>query len=144
MNKNFKAEYGYISFDGKIHQTKFLNFHLEPHCRKYLLSEKFETFGLKKGCIAVIPDSSEIEPVSLFAYENRHLQYEKSNIEVIKMDESGEDTHLTLTSSGYVHGVYIKGNHKYSDNYFDLLPNQVKTIYIHNPKKEKLYLSQVR
>lgn len=141
---DFKAEYGYISFDGKIRQTKFLNFHLEPHCRKYLLSEKFETFDLKKGCIAVIPDSLEIEPVSLFAYENRHLQYEKSNIEVIKMDESGEDTNLTLTSSGYVHGVYIKGNHKCSDNYFDLLPNQVKTIYIHNPKKEKLYLSQVR
>lgn len=129
MDKNFKAEYGYISFDGKIRQTKFLNFHLEPHCRKYLLSEKFETFDLKKGCIAVIPDSSEIEPVSLFAYENRHLQYEKSNIEVIKMDESGEDTHLILTSSGYVHGVYIKGNH-----------NVLTTILIYYQIRSKLYI----
>lgn len=39
---------------------------------------------------------------------------------------------VTVTSQQFAHGVHIKGNFKCSDNYFDLLPGQNKTIRIHD------------
>ncbi len=38
--------------------------------------------------------------------------------------------HLTITSDVFLHGVYIEGVNDCSDNYFELLPGQVKTVSI--------------
>ena len=80
----------------------------------------------------------------LIKHENRKLDYTPSSINIIEQRQDGDNTTLTLTSSGYIHGVYVKGNFKCSDNYFDLLPGQKKTITVLNPSGEALTLNQVR
>ena len=46
----------------------------------------------------------------------------------------GKDTFVTVTSNAYAHGVYIEDAEEWevSDLYFDLLPNESKTIVIKN------------
>lgn len=141
---DFSAEYGYVSFDGKTRKTKTIQLHMDPHSRTYLFSEELPDYDYTKGSIVIIPDVSDIDPVMLIKHENRKLDYTPSSINIIEQKQDGENTVLTLTSSGYIHGVYVKGNFKCSDNYFDLLPGQKKTITVLNPSEEILTLNQVR
>ncbi len=141
---DFQAEYGYISFDGKERHTRSLSFHLDPHTRTYLSEEALPDYDYKKGSIMVIPDTPEIDPVMLILHENRHLDYAPSAVSVLSSSEEEGQTVLTVTSEGYVHGVYVKGNYKCSDNYFDLLPGQTKTIRVENGAHDKLEFGQVR
>ena len=117
---------------------------MDPHSRTYLFSEELPDYDYTKGSIVIIPDVSDIDPVMLIKHENRKLDYAPSSINIIEQKQDGENTVLTLTSSGYIHGVYVKGNFKCSDNYFDLLPGQKKTITVLNPSEEILTLNQVR
>lgn len=141
---DFSAEYGYVSFDGNTRQTKTIQIHMDPHSRTYLFSENLPDYDYTKGTIVIIPDISDIDPVMLIKHENRKLDYTPSSINIIEQRQDGDNTTLTLTSSGYIHGVYVKGNFKCSDNYFDLLPGQKKTITVLNPSGEALTLNQVR
>lgn len=141
---DFQAEYGYISFDGKERHTKTLSFHLAPHTRVYLSEEELPDYDYKKGAIMVIPDAEEIAPVMLIIHENRHLDYAPSKISVLSSYQEDDQTVLTITSEGYVHGVYVKGDYKCSDNYFDILPGQKTTIKVENKAQNKLELGQVR
>lgn len=141
---DFSAEYGYVSFDGKTRETKTIQIHMDPHSRTYLFSEDLPDYDYTNGSIVIIPDVSDIDPVMLIRHENRKLDYAPSSIDIIEQKQDGENTILTLTSSGYIHGVYVNGNFKCSDNYFDLLPGQKKTITVLNPFGETLTLNQVR
>ncbi|MDD3278597.1 MAG: beta-mannosidase [Lachnospiraceae bacterium] len=141
---DFKAEYGYVSFDGAIRDTRMVDFHLDPHERAYLLTEKAPDFDETKGTIVVIPDSEEIDPVMLITLENRNLDYVLSSVEILSQTQKDNNALVTVTSKGYAHGVYVEGDYKCSDNYFDLLPGQVKTICIENAFATDITVKQVR
>lgn len=55
-----------------------------------------------------------------------------------------EQRNVTLTADAYVHGVHIKGNRQMSDNYFDLVPGQVKKVTVKGAGDESLEWHTVR
>lgn len=141
--KKFNAEFGYVSFDGSERKTKTVSIDLEPRTRKYILKEKMPEFDSKKGSIVLIPEDKELDSAMLFILENRFLEYASVPVSVAA-DQQGASTILTISSPSYAHGVYIEGNYICSDNYFDVLPGEQKTIIVDNPKGEKLSVKQIR
>lgn len=141
--KKFNAEFGYVSFDGSERKTKTVSIDLAPRTRKYILKEKMPEFDSKKGSIVLIPEDKELDSAMLFVLENRFLEYASVPVSVIA-DQQGASTILTISSPSYAHGVYIEGNYICSDNYFDILPGEQKTIIVDNPKGEKLSVKQIR
>lgn len=140
----FTAEYGYVSFDGTIRDSKKGSFTIAPHARTYLLEEVLPDRDYRKGSIVFIPDLPAMEPVMLIKFENRNLIYDKTPVQIMDQQTSNGKTALTIFSKAYAHGVYIQGNYQCSDNFFDLIPGQVKTVIVNNPENNTLKIQQVR
>ncbi len=141
----FDAEYGYLSFDGKKRNTKRIHVVLPPHSREYLLTEDLPEGDFLEGSVAFIPECEGIEPVYLRLYDTAQLRIGRSEIQILSDIADGDDRLVTLTSEGYSHGVYAEvGDLHCSDNYFDLLPGQVKQIRIEKYGKGPLKFGKIR
>ncbi|GKH34694.1 beta-mannosidase [Muricomes sp. OA1] len=123
------AEVGYISLDGRVRDTRIVPLTLLPYSRSHILETDFPEGDLERGVVAVIPESMEIAPERLFACETRCLDMPDGEPRVLCVEQDG-GLHLTITSDVFLHGVYIEGVNDCSDNYFELLPGQVKTVSI--------------
>lgn len=139
-----KGKYGYVSFDGKIDLTKEISFELEPFSRKYVLHEELKDYDLHKGTYMMYVDSDEIDNVWLRTEDNGKMQYERSKVKVLSEENKGEDKIITVQSAGYVHGVYIKGDMDCDDNYFDLLPGEVKRVVVKHAAGKVIEIDSVR
>ncbi|MDL2326989.1 glycoside hydrolase family 2 protein, partial [Bacteroidales bacterium OttesenSCG-928-A14] len=87
-------------------------------------------------------DSDEIaipEKIVCLDYP-KHLQLDSANIEISVQEKRGE-YHLTLTTNTLAKGVFVSTTNdiagNWSDNYFDLLPNQEKVITFIPANKEE-------
>ena len=106
---------------------------LPPHSREYLFTEDLPEGDYLEGSVAFIPDCSCVGPVYLRLYDVSQLRITPSEIRILSDVADGNDRIVTLTSDGYAHGVYADvGDLHCSDNYFDLLPGQIKQIRIEN------------
>lgn len=124
-----KAKIGYLSFDGKERIFKTIEISVPAHTRAYVHQEDFPEWDYTKGVVTVIPES-EFEPCVLRVYDYPKLQMPKCQVEVKSCVQKEDGVLLTLVSPVYAHFVEIKGSYKCSDNYFDLLPGQEKTITV--------------
>ena len=138
-----QAVFGYLSFDGAVRELRELNLVLEPHSRNYVLDEPLPDKDYRKGTLVVIPKNSSMDPAILRIHEIRDLDYQPAQIQLMAIEQIPEGKRITLTADGYVHGAYIKGNFRCSDNYFDLLPRQVKKVEVYGCEEEELALGQV-
>ena len=100
-------------------------------------------FDSKKGSIVLIPEDKDLDPVMLFVLENRFLDYTSTPVQVSSRQQD-TSTVLTISSPVYAHGVYIEGIYNCSDNYFDILPGEEKTIVVENPNADTLTVKQIR
>lgn len=141
---SLKGKFGYVSFDGRLDMTKTVTFQLKPFSREYVIVEKIGDYDLKSGTYMLYVDSDEIDNVWLRTEDNKQMKYERNTLEIVSCEDTDNDKRITVTASGYVHGVYVKGNMKCSDNYFDLLPGEVKTIIVKNAAGRHLELGSVR
>jgi len=67
-------------------------------------------------------------PGVLRMYDTRCLKYAGAKPKVLSVEKYEGGATVTLTADAYVHGVHLKGNCPMSDNYFDLIPGQVKKV----------------
>ena len=141
---SFKLSYGYVSYDGKTNKMKDIEISLEPFARKYIVDEALPTEDYLRGSIAAITDNNEFEPVLLRMHEIKDLKYEASEVNATFDENESGQVSIVLQAEGYVHGVYIEGNKRCSDNYFDLLPGQIKKVTVENAAKEQIKIGQVR
>jgi beta-mannosidase len=74
--------------------------------------------------------STIVSPAYLRIVDKRELILPAPDVRIISAEKDGDDAVFELTSSVFVHGVHVKGNVNCSDNYFDLLPGQVKTVRV--------------
>lgn len=139
-----RGRFGYVSFDGKVDKTREVSFVLPPHSRAYVLEEEPGDYDMLSGTYMLYVDHEEIDNISLRMEDNRKLRYEQSQVQVLEMKDADADRLITLTSAGYVHGVYVKGDLDCSDNYFDLLPGETKTIRVKGAKGKALSVGAVR
>lgn len=138
------GEWGYVSFDGKIRKTEKKTFRLLPASKTVLLRERIGDGDDKAGTMMFLSNTPGIDSAMLRTDEPKNLSYESHVIRVLDETQKNGYTHLKITSDGYVHGVYLKGEPECSDNYFDLLPGEVKEIVVKNENGAKLQFCQIR
>ena len=121
------AELGWISFDGTIRDTVRRPLTLPARSRGVVwegpLPERDETDGV----FAVLPDAAELEPATLRLRDARELSIHGA-VRLVDALRDGRNLVLTLEADTYTHGVFFDAEYRYSDNYFDLLPGQHKTV----------------
>ncbi|HOV64660.1 MAG TPA: hypothetical protein PLG43_12350 [Spirochaetia bacterium] len=138
------VEYGYISFDGKDTATKTAEIHLPHFSRDCVLRFPMGNYDLKEGILFVKPleiESSDMNnrlpEKALFradVFRNLDIQAPKLNIENFSEIEKGMYT-ATISTDVFAHAVHfdmeedsILEEVHFSDNYFDLLPGEKKTV----------------
>lgn len=126
----FDAQVGYQRFDGQGADLKKVQYSMEPRSRAYLDTFELPDADFADGAFVVIPDAAGINPAVLRSLDTRQLNLPEGKVDLIGVRREGDDLLCTLRSATYVHGVHIKEPLPCSDNYFDLLPGQEKTVRI--------------
>ena len=140
-NIKVKAKAGYISLDGKIRELEDIEISAGPRSREYVYSRSLPDRDYTFGLFAVIPEGV-FEPVALYTGDYSELHTVKSDIEMVCREEDG-GVAVTLKSPVYTHFVCIEGGFKCSDNYFDLLPGEEKTIVVFGAKPEDIRVTSL-
>lgn len=138
------AEFGYVSFDGSIRDTRGVSLRVGAGERTYILEEKLPDYDYKKGTIMLYVKDEKIDNISLRMDDMKNLEFKNCAVWCLSDVQEGEDRILTVKADSFAHGVHIKENYKCSDNYFDLLPGEIKTVTIKGVGKEELTLDSVR
>ncbi|NLG23793.1 MAG: beta-mannosidase [Clostridiales bacterium] len=125
-----RAKVGYLPFDGsQAHWTEH-TFTLAPRSREYLLEQALPEADYTRGAFVVLPEDGALDPAVLRLHDVRALQFGGASVTVLSARADGDDLVVTLTADRYAHGVHIKEGYRLSDNYFDLLPGQIKTVVV--------------
>ena len=135
---------GYMPFDGSPASLDTRAFTLQPRSRAYLCEVNLPDTDYTRGAFVAIPDAEAIEPVALRLHDVKALQLPSANVKIVKEEDRGEDLIVTLTAPGYIHGVHIDEPYAASDNYFDLLPGQVKTVTVEKGAGKRFEWHSVR
>ena len=124
---DLEAQYGYVSFDGKVRDLRTIRLEAPPRSRRYILREKLPEYDYTRGTLAVIP-AHTLEPATLYTMEFKKLKVPKGEVKIESCRQEGENVRITLYSDVFAHHVTIWGDYKFSDNYFDLLPGETREV----------------
>lgn len=137
------GEWGYVSFDGKCKKTEALSVTIPPATRLCCKTEKLADENYKEGTIMYLPDQSCVDGAYLRLDDVKNLRFQQNKVEVVSTEQIQDRSCLYITCSGFAHGVYIAGDMECSDNYFDILPGEIKKVYVMNPENKKLEVRQI-
>lgn len=136
------AEFGYVSFDGKVRELRPLSLKASPRSRSYVLREALPDYDYTKGALVVIP-AHTIEPASLYVMEHKKRVLPTAQIELMACEPVDGGMRLTLRSETFAHHVTIHGDYKFSDNYFDLLPGEVREVIAYNTDRTEWSITSI-
>jgi beta-mannosidase len=126
-----ELEYGYVSFEGKYETEKVpltLGSFSKAIVREFAMPSGDTSRGL------VFARGGEAPLAILRTGPFRNYQRAESGVSVLNLETAGGDYRVTLKSSGYSHAVSLglPGDIRLDDEYFDMLPGEVRTITIRN------------
>lgn len=124
-----KAKVGYVPFDGSEARTEARAFTLRPHSRAYLEDFELPEGDYAAGAFMVLPEGDACAPAVLRMHDTRTLRYPGAKPRVLSEEARDGGVEITLTADGYAHGVHCKEDRALSDNYFDLVPGQIKKVF---------------
>lgn len=132
----FDVLYGYTSFDGSSSSINTNSLKLEPYSRYQVLEFKKGDHDFKRGCCFVKPvdKSCPALPAALRTADFRQLILPEAQIQISDFHTLSGNAVFTVSSSVYAHAVHFgldDGTHL-SDEYFDLLPGESRTITVYN------------
>ena len=125
-----RAQLGYLSFDGKEARLEPLEIQVPARSRRYVYEGPLPDYDAKAGCLAVIPEGA-FEPCILRAGDLKDWRLPSDPQLQAEVRQEGENAAVTVSSPVYAHLVRVEGDFRCSDNYFDLLPGQSKTITVY-------------
>ncbi|MCD9025791.1 glycoside hydrolase family 2 protein [Cohnella silvisoli] len=132
-----ELEYGYVSFDGRIRSTSKTSVGLPAYSRGVALEFAKEETNRKEGCWFVTPGTNtaatEVLPAVLREGAVRDLNLASPTLTVRGFIRLKEDIQFTVGSDVYAHAVHfgLSDHLRLSDEYFDLLPGQSRTVTIY-------------
>lgn len=124
-----KAKVGYVPFDGSEARTEARAFTLRARSRAYLEDFELPEGDYAAGAFMVLPEGDACAPAVLRMHDTRALRYPGAKPRVLSEEARDGGVEITLTADGYVHGVHCKEDRALSDNYFDLVPGQIKKVF---------------
>ena len=139
-----RAEFGYVSFDGLVRDTKELTLRVPAASHSVLLTEEMPDYDYTKGTLMLFVKEDSIDDIWLRKYDMRMMDYQRAKIEITARETKGTEQYLTVTAASFVHGVYVEGDYRCSDAYFDLLPGTAKTIVIEQAGNDELIVKAVK
>jgi beta-mannosidase len=133
---------GWTSFDGQEKKTNEQDVVLPPFSRGELT--RFEVCGdlrtgihfawpqLVTGSMNANDDSPALLPGLLNWGEFRQLDLGQAQVSITAEEDGGADRLVTVHAETFAHGVYLDtgADVELSDNYFDLLPGESRTVRI--------------
>lgn len=138
------GRFGYVSYDGKVQELKSVALQVLAGERVYVLKEKMPDRDFCKGTMMLYVDDENIANTILRSGDNQSLCYDSSQVQVVEITQQGENSKITVTADGFVHGVYVSGENQASDQYFDLLPGEVKSFVVNNIQECDVEIKAVR
>jgi beta-mannosidase len=130
-DKKIELEYGYVSFDGK-YDTNKETVTLPAFSKGIVLEFDMPKGDEKKGVIFARGGDAPLALLRTGTFRN--YAPVESSITVTGIEERGKDLAVTLKSSGYSHAVSLglETNIHLDDEYFDMLPGDVRTVIVKN------------
>jgi len=133
---SFSAEYGFVSFDGKIKDFHNARIILPPFSRKRVLGFKKPRRDFIRGCCFVRPVSENIDiaPAILRPGVFRKLKVPEPDFEISSFKIRNGEAGFTIRSSTFAHAVHfcLEDRINLSDEYFDLLPGEEREVTAFN------------
>lgn len=128
-------ETGWIRLDGKERLATTKAVTLPPHTRTVLTrltADKSTTDGLYYAWPRSSDDKQQMIPAFLIRNPYRELSLGQASVKLVKEQDDGLDRLVTVKADTFTPGVWLDTNDEFdlSDNYFDLLPGEMRTIRI--------------
>ena len=123
-----KARIGYVPLDGSHADLSVETLNLPAHSRVYCGKFDLPEADYRKGVFAVIPEDETCDPAALRQCDIKELHFAGAVPRILSDEAKGGRRIVRLTADAALHGVHINAEREMSDNYFDLLPGQVKTV----------------
>lgn len=123
-------------FSGAVLYEETKNFGIKKNTTEVVLKVALtELPELNKNTIVVCDIDGNFENSRAYYYPELPLEMplEKANV---TMEQNGNE--IKVTTDKYARIVEFYGNGLFSDNYFDLLPGETKTIYVYGDKEEEV------
>ncbi len=124
------VRWGLVPLDGAPGVFAEDTFFLPARSRTRLARFDLPEADYTRCLFAVLPQGGACEPAVLRQYDTKLLRCAGAQPRVLSCEMEGGVTRVTLTADAYIHGVYLPTDARMSDNYFDLLPGQVKAVAI--------------
>jgi len=127
---HISVEYGYAGFDG-VCDTAEKNISLPPFSKSIIFSFEMPRQDLRQGVIfarASNAASMEIPLALMRTMDFKDYAPHTCTINIEKIEKRGRDYHITIKSTGYCHAVHFEPALRLSDEYFDMLPGQTRTV----------------
>lgn len=131
-NKTIPAEYGYQLFDGSDKQTVTKTFEIKARSRQQVCLGKI-TEDTKKGIYYIRPlEDPSIPTAYLRARYVREMDLEQPHINCQMVEHTNTETIFEVRTDKFAHAIHfdLDADIKLSDDYFDLLPEEVKRVKI--------------
>jgi beta-mannosidase len=127
------VEAGWFSLDGSAAQTNRLVLELKPFSRSVVETLILPAGDTERSIFAVKPvqQNLDIMPALLRQTEHRNLKLVEQPLTLANVQSENDDLLLTVSSPVFAHAVHIQSiDLPCSDNYFDLLPGESRTIRV--------------
>ena len=146
-NEKINIEYGYISFNGKEKATWKATVELKPYSKKIVFEFQKGKYDFSKGICFVkpIPDRADILSKTLRSGVFKEHNIPKAVLRVSNIKTDKENMMFDLSSNVFAHAVHFNlgDDILLSDDYFDLLPEEKRTIVIYNAE-DKIKESDIK
>ena len=130
-----KLEVQLFDFNGKLLWDKVSEIKIEENTSKVYFQidkKEFEKFDLKKAVINARVNTSN--QCNYFFVKPKDLSLEKPTIQIKKIS----DQTIVITTDKLAKNVFLSSENEtfFSDNYFDVLPNEKRIIQLSKPAKD--------
>ena len=123
---------GCMSLDGKQDDTVLRTYTIPGRSRIYPEALPLPEYDAETAAFVALPVDGACAPAVLYRTEHRNMRYPGAKPQVLSCEKTGADLTVTLTAEAFIHGVHLPDVTDISDNYFDLLPGQKKTVVLHH------------
>jgi beta-mannosidase len=128
-----KVEYGYVSLDGKLVELETCQVKAPALERTELCVFPRDAHDPTAGLwIARVPGNAAVEPAVFRAVDHRQLRTVDPGLSFSVVDVQEKACAIQVSAQAYAHAVHftLPGEALPSDNYFDLLPGETRTVHI--------------
>jgi beta-mannosidase len=124
-----ELEYGYVSFGGE-YETEKASVTLEKFSKAVIREFAMPRGDTSRGLVFARGGDAPLAVLRTGPFRN--YQKAESSVSILKVETADRDYRVTLKSSGYSHAVSLglPGNIRLDDEYFDMLPGEIRTITI--------------